>query len=100
MGFELELTVLLLSQIIGTSIFARFIIEDATWRKITKWLMIYFLTYGLYRVANHWALLIPLVSVGGGLIFHFIWAHKHDIHPINATPRRRYYELRGWQWPE
>ena len=24
------------------------------------------------------------------------WCRKHEIDPWNATPRERYYELRGW----
>jgi hypothetical protein len=31
-----------------------------------------------------------------GMIFHFWWTLKHDIHPIKATPQERYYQLRGW----
>ena len=30
----------------------------------------------------------------------FWWGRKHSIHPVNATPRRKYYQLRGWDWPE
>ena len=34
-------------------------------------------------------------------IFDFIKAcRKHGIHPLHATPRRRYYELRRWEWKE
>ncbi|MCP5096336.1 MAG: hypothetical protein GY943_12360 [Chloroflexi bacterium] len=100
MGFELELTVLLFLTIIGTAIFDKFETETAVWRKITKWSIIYLLTLGLFQIANHWALVIPLLGAGLGFIVHMRWTAKHDIHPIHATPRRRYYELREWQWPE
>ena len=39
-------------------------------------------------------------SVAPGSIVHTVWCKKHSIHPIYATPRRKYYELRGWVWPE
>ena len=31
-------------------------------------------------------------------VFHFVWCRRHGIDPLRATPRRRYYELRGWTW--
>lgn len=100
MGFELELTVLLFLHILGTSIFDKFEVETPAWRKITKWSIITLLTYGVYQLVGHWALIIPLLGVGLGMMVHFSWSAKNKIHPIHATPRRRYYELRGWQWPE
>jgi len=35
-----------------------------------------------------------------GAAFHMVWCRRNGIHPWNATPRRRYYELRGWVWRE
>jgi hypothetical protein len=37
---------------------------------------------------------------GLGLVVHLVWCRKNGIDPLRATPRRRYYEMRGWDWPE
>ena len=57
------------------------------------------LTLGLYRIAGHWALLLPLGAGLAGLGVHFWWCRKQGIHPLRATPRQQYYQLRGWEWP-
>ncbi len=99
-GVELELLVLYLVQTLGHSIFDRFEVETASWRKVVKWLLVLALTLGVYRFAGHWALALPLVAGTAGVLGHFAWCRKNGIHPLQATPRRRYYELRGWDWPE
>ena len=99
MGIELELGVLLTVQLLGTQIFDRFEVETPAWRKILKWGIVIGLTLGLYRLVGHWALVLPLGLGVMGATFHFIWCKKNGIHPIKALPRRRYYELRGWEWP-
>lgn len=100
LGFELELAVLFVVQTLGHSIFAPFEVETSPWRKIRKWLIVAALTLAVYRMAGHWALLVPLVAGLAGGTFHFIWCRRNNIDPWRATPRRRYYELRGWSWPE
>ena len=100
MGIELELFVLLAFSVIGPGIFARFEIETPAWRKILKWSVIIAVTLGLYAAVGHWALLIPLGMATVGTTFHFAWCQKHGIDPIRATPKRKYYELRGWEWTE
>jgi hypothetical protein len=67
-------------------------------KKILKWTLI-LVTIGLSKVVGHWALLFPAAILVLGSIVHISWCRKHGIDPIRATPRRRYYELRGWQWP-
>ena len=96
MGIELELLVLLLVSIFGKTLFARFEIETHRGRLLLKWIVVLGLTLGLYQVAGHWALVAPIVAAGGGATFHWWWCRKNGIHPIDATPRERYYELRGW----
>lgn len=99
-GVELELAVLLVLQTVGHSVFDTFEVETPAWRKILKWTIVTLLTLGIYSVAGHWALLLPLVAGALGVTYHFIWCRKNGVDPLNATPRRRYYELRGWEWRE
>ena len=100
LGIELELGVLLTFAVLGTETFAPFEVETPAWKKILKWVVLTALTLGLYPIIGHWAALIAAACGLIGLTFHFVWCAKNDIHPIRATPRRRYYELRGWEWPE
>ena len=100
MGVELELYVLLAIIILGSSMFSVFEVETPRWRKLFKWLVLISVTIGLYYVVGHVALVVPLGLTALGATVHFIWCRRHGIDPIHATPRRRYYELRGWQWPD
>lgn len=99
-GVELELAELIILQTILTALYVRFEVETSFLRKIFKWFVIYGLTIAAYYWIGHWAIFIPWVPVVAGSIFHFIWCRRNSIHPFKATPRRRYYELRGWQWEE
>ncbi len=98
MGINLELSVLLAISVIGQSVFARFEIETPAWRKIVKWFAVIGVTLGIYRFAGHWALLFPLVMAAAGTTFHFVFCRRNGIDPLRATPTRKYYQLRGWQW--
>ena len=100
MGIELELFVLLVLFILGSSIFAVFEVETPAWRKVLKWLIVCGATVGLYQAVGHSALALPIGVGALGTVFHFWWCRKHNIDPIRATPRRKYYQLRGWDWPE
>ena len=100
MGIELELGFLLGVIALGTSLFAVFEVETAKWRKLLKWAIVIFGTLGLYSLVGHWALVFPGFAMVLGTTVHFIWCSKHGIHPIHATPRKKYYELRGWAWVE
>ena len=99
-GVEIELLVLLAFAILGPAIFSVFELETPWWRKVLKWGVLSALTLGLYSAVGHWALAVP---IGLGLLgssFHLWWCRKQGIDPLRATPRRRYYELRGWAWPD
>lgn len=100
MGFELELAIVLALQLLGTEIFCRFEIETPAWRKILKWLLLLAITFALFQYLGHWAILLPVLGSLAGVAFHFVWCKKNGIHPIRATPRRKYYQLRGWAWQE
>ena len=94
-----ELFVLLGFAIVAQSAFARFEIETPVVRKIFKWSAMSALTLGLSLVIGHWALLVPVLLGAAGTTFHIVWCRRNGIDPLRATPRRRYYELRGWPWP-
>lgn len=99
-GVAVELAVLLLLQTLGTSIFARFEIETPVWRKLFKWGVLIGVTLALSVAVGHWALIFPAFVFVLGATVHFVYCRKHGIDPWRATPRRRYYELRGWTWTE
>lgn len=100
MGIELELGMLLALAILGQSTFAVFEVETPAWRKILKWAVVTGGTIGLFAAVGHWALALPAAGALAGGGFHVWWCRRNGIHPLRATPRRRYYELRGWPWPE
>ncbi len=100
MGVELELYVLLAIVILGSSMFSVFEVETPRLRKLFKWLVLVSVTIGLYYVVGHVALVVPFGALVLGATVHFTWCRRHGIDPIHATPRRRYYQLRGWQWPD
>ncbi|MEM1247994.1 MAG: hypothetical protein AAGA81_25130 [Acidobacteriota bacterium] len=93
---ELPLAALLLLSVVGKTTFVRFEIETSRARLLLKWLIVVGLTLGLHRVVGNASVAVPLLSGGAGALFHVIWCRRHGIHPIDATPRDRYYELRGW----
>jgi len=97
---EAELAVLLGLAIVGNTVFGVFEGETAVWRRLLKWGVVVGGTLALYRGVGHAALTLPIALGAAGLSFHFWWCRRHGIHPLRATPRRRYYELRGWAWPE
>ena len=100
MGIELELLVLLGLAILGPAAFAVFEVETPWWRKALKWFIMAGLTLGLYRLVGHWALAVPVGLGGLGTAFHFRWCRANGIDPLRALPRRKYYQLRGWSWPD
>jgi len=100
MGIELELFILLAVAIVGQSVFAVFEVETPPWRKVLKWSIVVAITLGLYGAVGHWALILPVAAGLAGVVGHSLWCRKHGIDPLRALPRKRYYELRGWSWPE
>ncbi|MFV8347926.1 hypothetical protein [Flavobacterium sp. ZB4P13] len=100
MEIELELILLLIIQAVGTSFFARFEIETPALKKVFKWLAIDAVTIGLYYLINHYAILFPVIMIAIGSIVHFRICKKNGIDPFLATPRKKYYKLRGWKWKE
>jgi hypothetical protein len=100
MGIELELTILLIIQTTFISAFARFEIETPLFRKLVKWFIIDGITIGLYFAVGHWAVILPTLGLVPGIVYHFNWCKKNGINPFKATPKKKYYELRKWNWEE
>ena len=96
----LELGVLLAIAILGGAGFAVFEVETPWWRKALKWAIVSGSTLALYAGVGHWALLLPVCGGLMGIAFHMWWCRTNGIDPVHATPRKRYYELRGWGWRE
>jgi hypothetical protein len=99
MDVKLELIVLLIQSIASNS-FAHFEIGTPALRKIFKWLFMDATTIGLYYWIGHWSLLLPAIILIAGITYHFIWCKKNGIDPLKATPKRKYYQLRGWKLEE
>lgn len=97
MGIELELFVLLALTTFGMIWFGKFEIETPRWRRMLKWTIVDGMTLGLYFAVGHWALAVPLLLGLAGTAFHFVWCRRNGIDPLQASPRTRYYELRGWE---
>jgi hypothetical protein len=98
MGLEPVLVEMLALQLIATSFFNHFEGETPALKKILKWVVLDGLTIGLYYWLQYWAMLFPLILLVPGMYVHFRWCRKHGIHPVKATPLKKYYELRGWEW--
>ncbi len=98
-GVELELGILFALAAVAGSVFDKFEVETPTWRKLLRWIFAAALTFGAFYWIGHWALalLAGFASIGG--FIHVWWCAKNRIHALTAQPRRKYYELRGWQWP-
>ena len=100
MGIELEWFSLLVLHVLGTSVFGPFEVGTPWWRLTLKWGIVIGVTYLVYQLSGHWALLVIATPAIAGTTVHFTWCRKHGIDPWKATPRRKYYELRGWAWSE
>ena len=101
LNMSYELLALFIFHTLGFSVFGKFQTETAWWKLTLKWMVILMLIYCLYYFFGHTItlltiLLLAIIGVAG----HTWWCIKNQIHPLNATPRRRYYELQGWKWLE
>ncbi len=98
---EAELLALLIMQVAGLSIFGKFQSETPWWQMTFKWFMIIVITYMLFSFFGHVATFSALgFLLILSLLIHFMWCKHHGIHPLKATPKRKYYELRNWKWTE
>jgi type II secretory pathway component PulF len=100
MGIELEWAVLFVLHVLGTSVFGKFEAETPWWRLVLKWGIVTTVVLFTYHFFGHWAIAIILAFAILGITVHFIYCRNHGIHPFRATPRKKFYELRGWAWVE
>ncbi len=99
MSLPALLAILLAVQTIGPTFFHRFATEVSPLSLLAKWTVMHGLTIGLYFYVGAWCLLVPGLMLGLGIGLHTVVCLKCGIHPLRATPRQKYYELRRWAWP-
>jgi hypothetical protein len=98
---ETELLMLFFAHLVGIAIFGKFQSQTPWWRHILKWSIILLIGYLLNIKFGQTVTLVTFAIVFLlGIIGHVLWCRKHNIHPFNATPRKKYYQLRGWAWEE
>jgi hypothetical protein len=97
---ENVLIALLLVQLLGTTIFGKFQVEAPKFEMLRKWIVIDGLIIGSYYLIGQWAILFLLILFFIGIALHFYICKKHGFDPINATPRKKYYAFKNWEWQE
>lgn len=97
---EIILFVLLGIQLFASTAFAKFEIETPLSRKLIKWLVIDGSTVALFYVIGYYSVLLPISMIAIGATYHIFWCKKNGIDSLKATPKRKYYKLRGWKWRE
>lgn len=87
-----------LMHLIGMVFFGHFEEKTPTPRRLFKVVMMIGLTVTGYAIGEGVGALA--LSIGAfliGLMVHVYWCRTHQIHPLTAEPKDRYYQLRGWQ---
>jgi len=101
MTMEKILLTLLICQTLGFAVFGKFESEAPWWRSPLKWSAIIGVVWTVNVYFGETVTFIFLgVLYAIAMIIHIAWCRSHGIHPVNATPRKKYYELRGWTWRE
>ncbi len=101
-SMPIVLLVLLAIQILRTSILGRFEIETPIWKRLLKWIVMYgvTITVAFCFALGLWPLVFPVGWTVLDTVRHLVFCRREGIHPIYATPRKKLYELKGWEWPE
>jgi hypothetical protein len=98
---ENVLLVFVVFQALGFALFGKFQTEAPWWQMFFKWMIILGLAYALF---TYFGEIVTLVTFGIllllSIIIHVTWCLKKGIHPLKATPGKKYYALRGWNWKE
>jgi hypothetical protein len=79
-------------------LFGHFEAKSPVWTRMVRWLIYLAILLVIDLTVGRpwtwvWVLALPLI--GGS--YHFIWCWRHQINPLTAEPRDRYYQLRGWK---
>ena len=95
---ELEWMVAAVVIAVLAPLFGHFEAKAPMWIRIARFLG-YLAVLGVVELAAGrpwtwlWLAGLPLA----GAAFHITWCLKHQINPLTAEPRERYYQLRGWE---
>jgi hypothetical protein len=78
-------------------LFGHFEAKSPVWRRMARWLVYQRILGVVALTAGRpwtwvWIAGLPLI----GSTFHVAWCVRHQINPLTAEPRDRYYQLRGW----
>jgi hypothetical protein len=93
-----ELLIYIAIVVPGMMIFGHFEERTPLWRRFLKHGLILAITYALYvSVGRPWSWLWLVFMGVLGITVHLWWTRKHNIHPLTAEPREKYYALRGWK---
>lgn len=86
-----------LLHLMGMVIFGHFEEKTPIPKRLSKVMLMIGGTAIFYQVIGGiGALAFAMFMMGMGLVVHITWCRRHDIHPLTAEPKARYYELRGW----
>jgi hypothetical protein len=98
---EKELLALLFINVMGYGVFGKFESHSPWWRSVLKWSAMVGIVWAVSTYfGQSVALFVLLAMTALAIVIHVLWCNKHGIHPIEATPRKKYFELRGWKWEE
>ena len=85
----------------GNITFGRFEEGTPRWRRLLKLTLLLVVTAILSKLfGRNWTLVFIFGAGLLGLTIHTIWCRRHGIGVWSAEPRKKYFELRGWKWPE
>ena len=98
-GIEAEFAALFAVAALGSGFLDKFETETPTARKLARWALAAVLTLGASGWIAHSARAVLAGFALIGTAAHLIRCRMNGIHPSNAAPRRRYYELRRRRWP-
>ncbi|WP_439659419.1 hypothetical protein ACSHWB_44750 [Lentzea sp. HUAS TT2] len=78
-------------------LFGHFEDRSPVWTRMARWLVYLAVLFAVEQLLGRpwtwvWIVGLPLA----GATFHVMWCVRHQINPLTAEPRERYYRLRGW----
>ncbi len=87
--------------LLGNVLFRHFEPQMPLWRRFAKSAIILAITAAISYRFGRTGVLIAFGAVMVPLVYiHGIWLPRHGVNGWTGEPRERYYQLRGWQWPD